>query len=287
MSHLKYYAPLPDPGAYLERIGLDPQDYLKALHPSLPESPSAYSAPHTKESMDKLVKAHLFTVPFEDLDIYDLRQEVPLGIEELFEKIVVRRRGGYCFELNGLFYALIESLGFNCYPLASRVLFEGDFSTLRHRVGVAYVEGGRRVVFDVGFAAAAPVTSLYLDEEKPQRSGKYDFIIDRKGPYEAYRQILLLPDGTEQPQLMFKDERFEPVDFVALGSFMCLNKDARFYNNRVVNLMRENGSVAIDNDMLRIHDEGQLTTVKLASPEELKKAYTEYFGMPESSLEDF
>ena len=74
-SYAPLYAPLPDPGAYLARLGINPETYLRSAHPDLPESPSAYSMPHTKESLDQLVREHLFHVPFEDLDTYDLKRE--------------------------------------------------------------------------------------------------------------------------------------------------------------------------------------------------------------------
>ena len=62
------YALPPDVGAYLARIGLAPEDFRRAMHPELPPSPTDYSIPHTKESLDLLVHAHLFHVPFENID---------------------------------------------------------------------------------------------------------------------------------------------------------------------------------------------------------------------------
>lgn len=280
----QYYAPLPDPGAYLARIGLNPDDYRKSLHPELPASPSEYSAPHTKEALDTLVKAQLYHVPFETLDTYDLHREVSLAIADIFEKIVVRRRGGYCFELNGLFFALVESLGFECFPVACRVLFEGEFPTIGHRNNIAILEDGKRVTFDVGFGGPAPIGALYLDCDQPQTSGKFTFRIDRSGRNGAFRQVVFNKDGSESPLLMFTDQRFEQVDFVALSAYMTLHINARFRNERVLNLLREQGSVAMINNTLRIHDDGVLTEIELKTPEERKRAYIEYFGMPAESL---
>ena len=283
----QYYALVPDPGAYLARIGLNPDDYRKSLHPELPDSPSDYSAPHTKQALDTLVKAHLYHVPFEALDAYDLQREVSLTIEDLYQKIVVRRRGGYCFELNGLLFALAESLGFTCIPVACRVLFEGDLPTVGHRNNIAILDDGKRVTFDVGFGGPAPISTLYLDCDQPQTSGKLTFRIDRSGHNGAFRQVLINPDGSESPLLMFTDQRFEQVDFVALSAYMTLHSTARFRNERVLNLLREEGSVAISNNTLRIHENGKLTEIELKTPEERKRAYTEYFGIPAESLTEF
>lgn len=84
------YALPPDVGAYLARIGLAPEDFRRAMHLELPPSPTDYSIPHTKESLDLLVHAHLFHVPFENIDGYDLHREVSLEIPDIFDKIVTR-----------------------------------------------------------------------------------------------------------------------------------------------------------------------------------------------------
>ena len=63
--------------------------------------------------------AHLRTVPFENLDIH-LRRPITLELERLIDKIVLRRRGGFCYELNGLFASLLENLGFTIELLSAR-----------------------------------------------------------------------------------------------------------------------------------------------------------------------
>ena len=80
---------------YLARIGL-----------AGPLSPSA-------ENLAAIQWAHLHTVPFENLDIVSLGRTLSLAIEDLYQKIVIEHRGGYCFELNGLLAVLLESLGFD------------------------------------------------------------------------------------------------------------------------------------------------------------------------------
>ena len=277
------FSPIPDPGAYLARIGLEPDDYLKALHPELPASPSAYSAPHDKAALDALVRAHLMSVPFENLDIYELGREVSLEIPKVFEKIVCRRRGGFCFELNGLFCALLESLGFRCRPVAMRVLFEGDFPPLGHRSTIVTLADGQRVVCDVGFGGPTPLGCLYLDRTDVQRSGRLAFRYEKR-PDGLYRFIHVLPDGTEQPLHLFSDAEFSKMDFVSLGVYMSRGDNARFRNERVLNILRECGSAAIQDDMLRLHENGALTLTELKTPEERKAAYIKYFGMPAESL---
>lgn len=274
----------PDVAAYLRRIGIDPLEYSRLLHPELPPSPTAYSMPHVKESLDLLVHAHLFHIPFENLDIYDLRREPSLGIADLFDKMVTRQRGGYCFELNALFFSLLESLGFQAYPIAQRVLREGEFPPVCHRAAVVTLEEtGERLLCDVGFGGPAPVTALYLDRPEVQVSGKRKFRFDTD-PKRGLRRLLLVEEAEETPLFLFSDAPVDPVDFVPLNTYMTCNVNSRFYNNRVFNLMRQDGSVAIDNDVLRVHSGGQVEEVPIHSKEELKQICVDYFHMPVESL---
>ncbi len=90
-----------DIAAYLRRI-----DYRGEIAPSI-------------ETLRGLHLAHLRAVPFENLDIH-LGRPIVLDEEQLFDKIVRRRRGGFCYELNGLFTALLRDIGFDVTMLAAR-----------------------------------------------------------------------------------------------------------------------------------------------------------------------
>src|SRR3954468_17014397 len=89
--------------AYLERIGYQG-----------PRAPTA-------ETLRRLHLAHLYAVPFENLSIH-WGEPIQLDDEALFEKIVVQRRGGFCYELNGLFAALLRALGFEVAMLSAGVM---------------------------------------------------------------------------------------------------------------------------------------------------------------------
>jgi N-hydroxyarylamine O-acetyltransferase len=80
----------------------------------------------TAEVLNGLHYAHLLTVPFENLDIH-LGKPILLNEAQLFEKIVTQRRGGFCYELNGLFAALLRELGFDLDLLSARVCENGEY----------------------------------------------------------------------------------------------------------------------------------------------------------------
>src|SRR5512146_954327 len=95
--------------------------YLNRIHYSGPLEPTA-------ETLRQLHRAHLYSVPFENLDIH-LGRPIRLEEEALFVKIVTARRGGFCYELNGLFSRLLTGLGYQVTLLNARGVHEdGSYS---------------------------------------------------------------------------------------------------------------------------------------------------------------
>jgi N-hydroxyarylamine O-acetyltransferase len=142
----------------------------------------AYTGPRapTAAVLCALQRAHLLAVPFENLDI-GLGRPISLDLAALHAKIVTRRRGGFCYELNGLFAALLHALGFPVTLLSARVFNDGGLGPeFDHLALLVTLE--QRWLADVGFGdfSLAP-----LRFEDPGAQG-----VDARG--YAYR---LLPDG--------------------------------------------------------------------------------------------
>lgn len=118
--------------AYLDRI-----KYRGSLEP-------------TYETLRALHLAHLYSVPFENLSIH-IKEPIVLNDESLYRKIVERKRGGFCYELNGLFSWLLRGLGFDVKMLSAGVLnpageFGPDFDHMTLLVTL-----DKRYLADVGF----------------------------------------------------------------------------------------------------------------------------------------
>jgi N-hydroxyarylamine O-acetyltransferase len=141
-----------DVDAYLGRIG-----YVGVREPS-------------ERVLSHLHRAHMLAVPFENLDIH-LGVANVLDPEHVYDKIVNRRRGGWCYELNGLFALLLEALGFRVTRYSAGVLVSEppspDFVHLTLRVDL-----DRPWLADVGFGASF-TRPLRLDDDGDQeRDGK-------------------------------------------------------------------------------------------------------------------
>lgn len=180
---------------YLARIG-DPST-LRELGPTL-------------ETLFALHRAHVLSIPFENLDIR-LGRPILLDLESLQAKLLHGRRGGYCFEQNALFAAVLERLGFEVTGLAARVRMGDARSTPRTHMILAVDIAGVRWLADVGFGGDTLLDPIRFDEDERVEQGAWSF---RLVPEDDHLRVLrgLRANGwmdlyafTEEPQL--------PVDY--------------------------------------------------------------------------
>ena len=170
-----------DIDAYLARIG-----YTGPTSPS----PATLSALHL---------AHLLTVPFENLDIG--RRPIVLDEAAFFEKIVTRRRGGFCYELNGLFAALLREMGFRVTLISGRVATStGGFGPEFDHIALI-VDLDERWLVDVGFGDSF-LEPLRLDSRDPSSQRKLEYRVDATdGEWTVLRR-----DTRWEPQYRFTVE---------------------------------------------------------------------------------
>lgn len=253
------YAPLPDTKRYLERIGITGE-----LKPDL-------------ATLNRLILAQLHNVPFENLDVYDAGTDILLDIEHLYNKIVVRGRGGYCFELNALFMSLLQDIGFECFPIMVRVVWMStSYEPISHRAGIVTIDG-TRYFCDVGFGGPAPCSALKLDDSGEQQSGLNRFVFD-KAPDGDFIINRIVDDGKEQ-LLKFDDRPCENVDFLAPNEYLSQNKQSGFKLMRMINISREGGSASINNNILRIHTDGLVEETVLDTEDKIREALLNHFGI--------
>jgi arylamine N-acetyltransferase len=117
----------------------------------------------TKAFLQKLQRAHAQTIPYENLDVLAGRA-ISLDVDALFRKLIVDRRGGYCFELNTLFGWLLRELGYEVEFRMGRVWLRDpeEVPPRNHGTHVAYIDG-QALIADVGFGGRAPRRLLDID----------------------------------------------------------------------------------------------------------------------------
>jgi N-hydroxyarylamine O-acetyltransferase len=233
----------------------------------------AYAGPRdpTLAVLRDLHAAHLRAMPFENLSV---RRGEPIVLEEgaLFDKMVRHRRGGFCYELNGLFAALLAALGFRVALLAGRVGVEGipfDHMALRVDLDEAWLA-------DVGFGDSFLVP-LRLSSREPQEGGdgrRYR-IADVDGGLLLSRER----DATWERQYAFTLETWLLSAYAEGCRYHSTSPKSHFTQRTVVSRATELGRVTMSERRLIFTERGVRREVELAGDAAVAQALREQFGV--------
>ena len=248
-----------DAEKYLERIGLD-------LEPS-----------HTREFLSRLQLAHVTSVPYENLDILQGRP-ISLDIPTLYEKVVVRRRGGYCFELNALFAALLRRLGFSVRDYLGRYLKgEVGIPLRRHRI-IGVMLDGKELILDVGLGQSGPRTPLLLEEGLVQEQFGESYLF-RRDPELGW--VLHQLWGGEWVRLYsFTTEHQYEVDYIEPSFYCERHPDSPFNKKEIVALKTLSGRKTVDGRSFKVFSDGELVRIlENMSDDRLRRVLYDEFGI--------
>ena len=190
-------------------------------------------------SMKILQRNHLLKVPFENLDIH-WKRPIVLDTEKFYEKIVVKGRGGFCYELNGSFNELLKGLGFETYLVSARVFSgveKGHGQEFDHAAIIVRLEGERYLV-DVGFGAfTTEPLRFVLDEEQNDPSGT--FMMRKR--VDDYFEVMKRQDGIWRSEYIFKDVPRELSEFAEMCDFQQYSPGSHFRKGKLCSIMTEDG----------------------------------------------
>ncbi|CAN5473176.1 arylamine N-acetyltransferase [soil metagenome] len=244
--------------AYLERI-----KYRGSLAP-------------VAETLRGLQAAHLLTVPFENLSIH-AKQPIILEDVALFTKIVGDVRGGFCYELNGLFAALLRALGFRVEMLSAGVAnAEGGFGPdFDHMTLMVTLD--ERWLADVGFGDSF-VEPLLLDERGEQRQGgrAYKIVPDDD------RLILMRHEneGEWKAQYRFTLKPYEYADYAEMCRYHQTSPQSHFTQNRICSRATVEGRVTLSEmRFITTSKDSERQERILTSQKEYEAMLREYFDI--------
>ena len=209
----------------------------------------------TREFLCKVQYQHVISVPYENLDILDKRP-ISLKVSDLYEKIVLRNRGGYCFEVNALLKAFLSELGFKVNSYFARYLRgESGIPVRRHHVlTVETVDG--TYVCDVGIGQTAPRYPLLLKEGLVQEQGKEAYRFERDG--QLGWVLWELRDEGWSRYFSFTDDVALDIDFIQ-PSFYCENHPESPFNKAIIAAIKApNDRKSIDGHNFKIFEDGEL-----------------------------
>lgn len=218
--------------AYLARIGVSRADVSR---------PDA-------AALDRLVWAHLSHVPFENLDIL-LGKPIRIDLDSVFAQLVTARRGGYCFQHNTLFAAVLRELGYRVTTLGGRV--GSDHRTARRthmllEVRIPDVDGP--YLADVGFGGNCPTQSF------PLAIGSHDTSHGRLTLRDDGDDYLMLEADGFGPLYAFTREPFYPVDYEVANYYTSTHPDSFFTHRPRLAKVTERGYRTFSDGELKIRE---------------------------------
>lgn len=241
---------------YLDRI-----NYLGSLEPNL-------------VVLKKLQKNHLLTVPFENLDIH-YQTPIELNIDRIYEKIVQNNRGGFCYELNGLFYELLLSLGFNAKRVSARVFKkDNEYSPEFDHFAIIVKIGTTEYLTDVGFGEFI-FEPLELQFGKIQKDQRASYLIDKHT--NGYLQVTRIENGQAVPEFIFKNVGRELKEYTEMCEYHQSNPNSHFMKKRLISIPTENGRITISGNTLKIKENNNMSEKELKNETEFKQVLWEYF----------
>ncbi len=220
--------------------------------------------------------AHVTNIAYENLDIM---QGIPLSVEpeKLFHKIVEHSRGGYCFELNGLFGWLLSELGFKTKDCMARYLRgESDIPMRRHRVIITETPEGR-ILCDVGVGDRAARYPLKLIEGlvQEQFNEAYRFLFEPFFGWVLYDYY----KGEWQRMFAFTEEEQLNIDYI-MPSYYCENHpDSIFRAGNMVSLKTPTGRKTISGMQYRVFDGDTVNVTEINDNNMLKSILSKNFGI--------
>jgi N-hydroxyarylamine O-acetyltransferase len=240
-----------------------------------------YAGPRTPtvDVLHAITRAHTTNIPFENLDVL-LGRPIDLNPEALFEKLVVNRRGGYCFEQNGLLLAVLTGLGWQVAPLSARVRIDRprDYVPPRTHVFLRVELNGESWLTDVGVGGLSLTKALRLGTEDQQETPHEPRRVVREGG-RLFHQAKLGDVWSDVSEFTLEEM---PLIDRELANWFTSAHPASHFRNRLIaaRALPDGARLALLNDELKTRgSDGHATVRKINSPGELPDVLAESFGL--------
>ena len=250
-----------DLAAYFARIGYD-----GAVEPTL-------------ATLNGIVQAHVQSIPFENLDVLAGRP-IDLSPAALERKLVQSRRGGYCFEQNGLLLLVLQAIGFDVAPLSARVRYgrpAGMIPPRTHLFLRVEIDGASWLA-DVGVGGLSMTSAIRLDDPAEQVTPHEPRRIVSEGPLRVHR-VRFGADWHDVYE--FTLEQMPPIDRELANWYTSANPQSDFRNRLVVALALPGGrrKTLLNRELTERQRDGTVAGRLIATPGELRKVLAEEFGL--------
>lgn len=245
---------------YLHRIGID----------NIP--------PPTLESLFLLQKNHLLNIPFENLDIHRNRKII-LEEKKLFKKIVIEKRGGFCHELNGLFFLLLKNLGFEVKRISAQVFGSNETfgKPYDHTAIIAKVDKAEWLC-DVGFGKFT-FEPLKFNLDEVQTDG-YNFFKITKLNHRFHIVMIQEENGNWKYGYKFTKKHREVSEYIPMCNWLQTSPESNFTQQKRITIPTKGGGrITLADEVLKITKGKKVTEKPVKNDEEFYRYLEKYFGM--------
>ena len=250
---------------------MDVQPYLQRIHYQGSLTPDI-------DLLRSLHRAHLFTVPFENLDIH-LGREIVCDESRILHKIVNEKRGGFCYELNGAFAALLRALRFRVTLLSCRVARQGggyspEFDHLTLRVDLE-----EPWLADVGFGDSF-LEPLRLESRIEQRqNGRVYRLRSPASCIDAVFDLEVMGEGGWKKEYGFTLQPRALSDFAGMCQYHQTSPESHFMRHRICSLPTPEGRITLSDDKLIETRDGSRQERSLSGDQEWRTKLSGLFGV--------
>jgi N-hydroxyarylamine O-acetyltransferase len=247
---------------------MDIEPYLRRINYTGPTEPTAYT-------LRELHVAHLLAVPFENLDIH-LGRAIVLDEEKLLSKIVKQHRGGFCYELNGAFAALLRELGFEVAMLSAGVArAEGGFDPpFDHMTLMVRLE--ERWLADVGFGDSFREPLLLDSRNEQTQNGESYRLVDVSDEHLILERR---EAETWKPQYRFTLQPYPLSDFAEMCRYHQTSPESPFTQRRTCSIATPEGRITVTGMRLITTVRGERDERELSGPDEYANTLREHFSV--------
>ncbi|MFZ5503420.1 MAG: arylamine N-acetyltransferase family protein [Pseudomonadota bacterium] len=226
-------------------------------------------------SITEMMRCQLFTVPFENLDV-QAGKIVSLVPEEIVEKILTRNRGGYCYEVNGLFAMALQSLGIPYQFVAARPMFYPARRPKTHMAIVLTLDG-EKWLCDLGFGSYGIRAPMLLDLIDVEVRQDFDtFLLTQTNDREYL--LKAQAEGEWANQYAFDLSPQEWIDFIPANYLNSTHPDAMFVKSLLVVLHDKTGRKILFDDTLKTVANGTVEKRSIR-PDECESTLLKEFGL--------
>lgn len=224
------------------------------------------------ENLTELQNLHLQHIPFENLDVIR-RVPIYLNLNTIFDKIVRNHRGGYCYELNGLFHALLNELGYSAHLVAATVLRPNGEWAKSHTHAAIIVHFDEPFLIDVGFGANTPRLPIPLSG-----ISQIDVSATYKIKHHQTQIFDLIYETASDERILyrFNSMKKELVDFHEGCVFNQIAKESTFTHKDIIALATPTGRVTLTDRTFSEHGNGDIKK-SILSEEEKKHVLQKIF----------